>query len=234
MKILNLCKSFDDKLIINQLSMDFEPYEIAVILGPSGCGKTTLLNIIAGLVSKDNGEIQGFEDKQLSYVFQEPRLLLNKTVYENIAFVLKGTMSQRDMKDRIMTYLELTGLETYKDYYPSKLSGGLRQRVSLVRAFTYDSDVILLDEPFQSLDLEVKLNLIKSFKKLWQYDKKTVIFVTHDIKASALLGDSVFILEDQPTFIKKKINNYIDIDEREPYNDKVLEFEKEIASILLK
>ena len=116
---------------------------------------------------------------------------------------------------------------------PNELSGGMKQRVSLVRAFVYPSDIILMDEPFQALDLSLKLNLISFFKSLWEKHRKTIIFVTHDITSSVLLGDKICILSNKPTKVKKIFDNTIYYNNREAFSDEVLKLEKEIANILL-
>lgn len=233
MELRDITKSYNNNIILKNINVEFQEGKVLSILGPSGCGKTTLLNVIAGLVKQDSGKLVNLKNKKISYVFQEPRLLNNMTVYENIRFVLLNEKGYEKKEEEIEEYLEETGLLEYKDYYPNELSGGMKQRVSLVRAFIYSSDVILMDEPFQSLDLQLKLSLITYFKKLWEKDRRSIIFVTHDITTSILLGDEICILSNKPTTIKKTIINKIPYNDRIAFSDDILKGEKEIADILL-
>jgi len=206
LKIKNLHKSFHDINLFNDFNIELKENTISCILGPSGCGKTTLLNIIGKTIQPDSGNFTGFENKKLSYIFQEPRLLPWKTVRENIAFVLNEKKKSSQENSIIDKYLELVELDKFKNYYPSKLSGGMKQRVSIARAFAYSSDIILMDEPLKALDLKLKLNLIKAFQRIWQFDKRTVIFVTHDIDEALLLGNDIYLFSKSPVDIKEKFN----------------------------
>lgn len=205
--IKNLHKSFGKLTVLKDFNMEVEDNKIIAILGPSGCGKTTLLNILSGMTEADEGEISGFQQKTISYLFQEPRLLKWKTVEENIDFVLKDKLSSSQRQEKIKKYLEMVSLWKYKDYYPNNLSGGMKQRVSIARAFAYPSDIFLMDEPFKSLDFELKMNLIYDFISLWQLDRRTVFFVTHDIHSALMLGDEIYLLSQKPTNIKEQIVN---------------------------
>lgn len=205
--IKNLHKSFGKLTVLKDFNMEVEDNKIIAILGPSGCGKTTLLNILSGMTEADEGEIFGFQQKTISYLFQEPRLLKWKTVEENIDFVLKNKLPSSQREEKIKKYLEMVSLWKYKDYYPNNLSGGMKQRVSIARAFAYPSDILLMDEPFKSLDFELKMNLIYDFISLWQLDRRTVFFVTHDIHSALMLGDEIYLLSQKPTNIKEQIVN---------------------------
>lgn len=191
----DISKKYGDLNVLDCINMKIKCNDITTIMGPSGCGKTTLLRIVAGLVEQDDGELINFNNKKISYLFQEPRLLPWKTVYDNIDYVLHH-ISSSDRQPIIKEYLELVGLWKFRDYYPKELSGGMKQRVSMARAFAYQSDILLMDEPFKSLDYDMKINLINSFKTLWQNNKPTVIFVTHDDDAKNILGGKVYYLND--------------------------------------
>ncbi|MEA2105985.1 MAG: ABC transporter ATP-binding protein [Bacteroidota bacterium] len=204
LQIEKLYKSFDDIILFKDFDIDFREHTISCILGPSGCGKTTLLNMISNTTPPDLGNFMGFNDKIISYIFQEPRLLPWKTVLENISFVLDDSLSNKEKHSIALKYSQLVELEKFNNYYPSKLSGGMKQRVAIARAFSYPSDIILMDEPLKALDLRLKMNLIKSFRRLWQMDKRTVIFVTHDIDEVLLLGNDIYVFSKAPVEIKKK------------------------------
>lgn len=175
---------------------------IVAFLGPSGCGKTTLLSIIAGLKPQNAGEILGMENKTISYLFQEPRLLDWLTVAGNLGFVLKDRLAGEELVKRIDYYLEHMEMLAYRNTYPRRLSGGQRQRVAMARALAYPSRLLLMDEPFKSLDLGLKLELINRFLLLWTSEPRTVLLVTHDPKEALLLADEVYVLSEKPAMIK--------------------------------
>ncbi|MCY6484168.1 ABC transporter ATP-binding protein [Clostridium aestuarii] len=192
-KLINVCKSFEGQKIFDNLNIEFMKNKISIILGPSGCGKTTLLNIISGIEKADTGKII-FSDNNISYIFQEDRLIPWLTAYENIAFVLKSYMEKKEMDDIINKYLVMVKLKEHKDKLPAKLSGGMKRRVALARAFAHKNRLLLMDEPFKGLDFELKKSIIEEFLQIWSEDKRTVIIVTHDIEEAKLLGDKIYYL----------------------------------------
>ncbi|WP_353094137.1 ABC transporter ATP-binding protein [Tissierella praeacuta] len=204
-QIKNINKNYNDLKVLNDINIDFQENKTTCVLGPSGCGKTTLLNIIAGIINKDSGEIIGFKDKDISFVFQEDRLIEWKNVKDNINFVLKGKISKYKIETTIDKYLKLVDLEKYKYYYPKELSGGMRQKISILRAFAYPSKLLIMDEPFKSLDINSKQVLIGFFRELRIMENKTCIIVTHDIEETLTLGDSIIILTEKPAKVKKVI-----------------------------
>lgn len=226
--IIDIHKQFNNEKVLDGINIDIHSNKIVSIIGPSGCGKTTLLNIIAGIVKPDEGDIDGLSNKNISYLFQDLRLLEWKSVYDNLAFVLNGKVDKSEINSIIENYLNQVELLQYKDYMPSELSGGMRQRVSLARAFAYPSQVLVMDEPFKSLDLELRINVINNFKKMWLKDKRTVIFVTHDIKSAVMLGDYIYLLTKKPTKVKKVYKNDINFNERNYSNEKVSLLETKI------
>ncbi|SHH60887.1 ABC transporter ATP-binding protein [Clostridium grantii] len=234
MKIVDLHKKYNDLYVLKNLNMEISEQKICAIMGPSGCGKTTLLNIIASIIEKDQGKLIEIEDKKKSYLFQEPRLIPWKTVYENIGFVLKGNYNKIKANEIIHETLKDMELEEFKYFYPDKLSGGMRQRVALARAFSYPCDILLMDEPFKSLDLELRYNLMLRFMKMWKKQKPTVIFVTHDIQAAVMLSDYIYILSNKPTKVCEIIENNIPIKERYFYNKEFLQLEKTLYNKLIK
>lgn len=199
----NIYKSFGSLRIFDDFSINFKKNIINCILGPSGCGKTTLLNIIAGLILPDAGKISGIDRGKISCVFQEPRLLPWRTARKNIEFTLRDKLPQKEVTELTDKYIKLVKLDGYEDYYPVQLSGGMNQRVSLARAFSFPSEIILMDEPFKGLDYKLKQSLQSSFLELWQSDKRTVIYVTHDVDEAIELGENIFLFSKHPVKILK-------------------------------
>ncbi len=206
-QVKNINKYYNDLKVLEDISIDFEENKTTCILGPSGCGKTTLLNIIAEILSKDSGEIIGFQGEDISFVFQEDRLMEWENVKENIRFVLKGKMDKKQSETIIDKYLKLVNLEQYKYYHPKNLSGGMRQKINILRAFAYPSKLLIMDEPFKSLDINSKQIVIEFFKKLRILEGRTCILVTHDIEEALTLGDKIVILTEKPSKVKKIIEN---------------------------
>ena len=202
-ELKNICKSFGSLKVFDDFNINFNKNIINCILGPSGCGKTTLLNIIAGLMLPDSGEISGINLDKISCVFQEPRLLPWKTARKNIEFTLRDKYTQNEVMEVVDKYIKLVQLDGYGDYYPGQLSGGMNQRVSLARAFSFPSEIILMDEPFKGLDYKLKQSLQNSFLELWQSDKRTVIYVTHDVDEAIELGENIFLFSKSPVKIVK-------------------------------
>lgn len=193
-EIINLSKKYDKLSVFENFNLEIEESEITCILGRSGCGKSTLLNIIAGLIPFDSGEIRGVDYNKISYIFQEPRLLPWLTALENVKLVLLSIEAPDKAEKIAANYLEMVGLKDYSNFYPSQLSGGMRQRVAIARAFAYPSELLLMDEPFKGLDIELKESLISSFLDIWAKQKKTVVFVTHEIEDAEKIGHKLINL----------------------------------------
>lgn len=203
MKNINL--SFGNLTIFKDFNIEFIENEINCILGPSGCGKTSLLNIISGLLQPDHPGKNDFLEKRSSYVFQDMRLLPWLKVDENIAFVLKDKLPPEEIKNILDEYLDMVRLKEFRNYYPGQLSGGMKQRVSLARAFSYPADVILMDEPFAGLDMKLKKGLIDAFHTLWNHRKVTVIWISHDIDEAVQPGRNTIVFSNPPVRILKTI-----------------------------
>ena len=175
-QIENLTKQYDTQLVLNEFSLLVRDGEKVAIMGESGRGKTTLLRIIACLETYDAGQISGFDKKDVAYVFQEPRLFDSLSVIKNLIVV--SQQPSRVAEKKAMELLTLVGLEKDKAKYPSELSGGMKQRLALARAFMVDRPILLLDEPFSALDQETRNDMIEFVKA--RTKNKTVILVTHD------------------------------------------------------
>ena len=209
-ELRQLRASYDGVPVIDGISLDLASESITVLLGPSGCGKTTLLNLIAGLKELDSGERIGFKDCRFSYAFQESRLLPWLDCRENAAFALSGAFAQdsgpahirararTEALARVDRFLAAAGLSEAALLRPGELSGGMRQRLSLVRAFAYPSDILLLDEAFQAVDIRMKLELMDVFLDLWREERRTVVCVTHDVEEAAYLADRAVVLSPRP------------------------------------
>jgi len=232
LEIEGLYKRYGEVEIFRDFSISLAEGMITCILGPSGCGKTTFLNILGNIISPDSGIIKGIDGKVVSYIFQEPRLLPWKSVRGNIEFVLDRNMPPNERKNITDRFISLVGLEEFADYYPSKLSGGMRQRVSIARAFAYPSDIILMDEPLKGLDIKLKLNLIQTFSKIWQEYRRTVIFVTHDVDEALLLGSEIIVFSRAPVEIVTRHIVEIPFTGRSLDSDYLKNLEKELLSAL--
>lgn len=178
-------KRYGDLTVYNGFDFDISEGQITCILGESGSGKTTLLNMLAGLTDYE-GDIT---KKSCSYIFQQPRLLPNLTVRGNLALVCKD-------KAAVSSMISAVQLTEKADSYPVTLSGGQAQRAAIARAFLYPSDVILMDEPFASLDLGLKLKMAALFLDLWRKNKRTAVFVTHDVDEALMLSHRIAVLKD--------------------------------------
>jgi NitT/TauT family transport system ATP-binding protein len=211
LRIKNLTKTFRANGTatdaISNISLDFVANEFTVIVGPSGCGKTTLLRLIAGLDDATSGAvIYGAcrpDKPKCNMVFQQQAVFPWMTVWENIAFGLrrrgiKGT----ELKDTVERFLKITGLAGFARYYPYQLSGGMKQRVGVARAFANDPEILLMDEPFASLDEQNKTLLQDELLRIWEQTKKTVVFITHSIDEAISLADRVVVMTNRPGKIK--------------------------------
>jgi len=200
--------------IIDRLSFAAREGCVTVLIGPSGCGKSTLLNSIVGLERLDRGELEFLYDGQarprplIAYVFQSPRLLPWKTIGENIGLALKGAgVARAQWESRVHRYLELVGLEEYMKQFPLYLSGGQRQRVGLARALAIESDLVLMDEPFASVDELTARQLRQTTRRLCEQLHRTVLFVTHNLPEAAYMSDFVVTLTRRPARLDAYVPN---------------------------
>ena len=183
------------------------------IIGPSGCGKSTLFNIIAGLIKPTSGQVllDGKniigENGHVGYMLQKDLLLPWRTILENVVLGLevKGG-NPKDNIEKALPLINKYGLKGFENHYPNELSGGMRQRAALLRTVLYDSEIILLDEPFGALDAQTRMLMQNWLLQIWTDLKKTVLFVTHDIDEAIYLSDDIYVLSPRPGRLKKKIS----------------------------
>lgn len=193
----------DDTLeVLENISFCLAQDEFLCILGPSGSGKSTLLRLIAGLIQPDSGSI-GFSETgshpQVSLVFQQANLMPWRTVMQNILLPLElKNMDQKESKSKAEELIQMVGLDGFENSWPSELSGGMAQRVAIARAFIANPDLLLLDEPFGSLDALTREHMGAELLKIWQDQRRAVVMVTHSISESLLLSDRVIVLSPRP------------------------------------
>ena len=214
MEINGISKTFySDKgyfTAIKDVSFDVNDGEFLVILGPGRCGKTVLLNIIAGLEQQTEGKVvyNGREWKgvnpEISMVFQKLALMPFKTVMENVELGLKVRgMSKGQRREIAQHYIELVGLKGFEKSYPTQLSGGMKQRVGIARAYAADPKLLIMDEPFGQLDAQTRYQMQEEILRIWEKEKRTVIFVTNNIEEACYLGDRIILLSDCPATVKE-------------------------------
>jgi NitT/TauT family transport system ATP-binding protein len=206
-RIRDLRKSFGQLTAIDGVSVEIAHGEFFMIVGPSGCGKTTLLRILAGLDSVSSGTIEietpNSQRPINSMIFQGDSIFPWMTVWDNAAYGLKmRRVPSSAIKDVVGHYLARTGLTRFAKYYPHQLSGGMRQRVSIARAFANDPEILLMDEPFSALDAQNKLLLQEELLRIWEEHKKTVVFITHSVDEAVFLGDRIMVMTAQPGRVK--------------------------------
>ncbi len=198
---------------LKDISFSIEEGEFVSIVGPSGCGKSTLLNIIAGLIPQSSGDIyiDGEKQKSISpkigYMFQKDHLFNWLTVLDNITLGLKIQHKlNSERKETIEKLLKDYGLLDFKDHHPDELSGGMRQKVALIRTLALNPEVLLLDEPFSALDYQTRLNISDEIYNIIKKEGKTAIMVTHDISEAVAMSDRILVLSKRPAKIKKRCN----------------------------
>ena len=216
---------------IENFNLKIPKGEFCSIVGPSGCGKTTLLNLICGLDKSLEGEInfgknKNLENINIAYMFQTPRLLPWLSVVQNVEVVLNKNKINSNSEE----ILSLMGLKKFLDYYPNKLSGGMQRRVALARSFASEPELLIMDEPFTSLDEPVANLLRKMLVEIWTKRPTTIIFVTHDIKEAIFLSDRIVFLSKSPAKVLKDLK----INSLRPRNIENKDIDKIKNDILLK
>lgn len=212
--VRNLTKSFGDLLVLNDISFDVKKGEFLCIVGPTGCGKTTFLNSLTKLYDIDsgsitiNGEPIDLKKHDIAYIFQEYSTMSWLTVEENIQYGLKiKKYDKEEMQRRVENVMQIVGLTKYRNFYPRQLSASMLQRVVIARAFAVEPELLLMDEPYGQLDLQLKYHLEDELINLWNKTNTTVIFITHNIEEAVYLSNRILVLTNKPTKIKESIEN---------------------------
>lgn len=212
-KINQVSKIYAETHALSEINLEVYENEFLCFLGPSGCGKSTLLEIIAGLQKQTEGEVL-FEDrlhlkpsKEIGFVFQDASLFPWKTIIDNIAFGLEiSGVSKKERFEIARHYLELVGLEGFEKKYPHQLSGGMRQRAGIARALANKPKVLLMDEPFSAVDHLTRLQLQEDVLEIFNKQKTTIVFVTHDVSEAVYLADRIVLFTPRPGKIKHIYN----------------------------
>ncbi|MCX6175365.1 MAG: ABC transporter ATP-binding protein [Ignavibacteriales bacterium] len=215
-KTFNKINSIEPITALSNFSLQVHENEFICILGPSGCGKTTLINLIAGLLEPTDGSIKINDNKingpssDRTVIFQDYQLFHWKTVWQNIEIGLKAKKLDKHKRTEIIKYyFDLVDLEGFENHYPHELSGGMRQRAAIARAFAVDPKIILMDEPFGQLDIDTRKSLEEKLIKIWERKKKTIIMVTHNIGEAIFLADRIALLSHRPGFVKEIIDIHL-------------------------
>lgn len=207
LKINNLSKIYhtpnEEIEAINDFSLELKEGEFVAIVGPSGCGKSTILSILAGLISKSSGDISFSKNINIGYMLQQDSLFEWRTILNNclLGLEIQNKLTQ-DNKNRVLRLLETYGLKEFINSYPSSLSGGMRQRVALIRTLATNPDILLLDEPFSALDYQARLAVSNDVYNIIKNEKKSAIMVTHDIAEAISMADRIIVLSKRPSIIK--------------------------------
>ncbi|HKQ53719.1 MAG TPA: ABC transporter ATP-binding protein [Pyrinomonadaceae bacterium] len=225
----SISRSFGGVEVLRDFTLDINLGEFVAIVGPSGCGKTTLLNLLAGFDKPDKGRVQTMG--RVRMVYQQDGLFPWRTVAENIGMGLRHVKDEAARTRELEEMLSLIGLEGFEDSYPHQLSGGMRQRVELARALAGDTDTLLLDEPFSSLDYLKRLRLRRELARLLSERPRTVVLVTHDIEEAAQLADRVVVLSERPARIRCELRLEVERP-RDPTHPEVVEAVHKTLTVL--
>ena len=212
--------------VLDGISFQAAQGELVCLLGPNGCGKTTLLRIIGGLEAPTAGEVRfdgrpvvvGAADLHVGVVFQEDRLLPWMTLAANVALVLRAQgVEARARQETARRYLRFVGLQGFEDYYPNRVSGGMRQRAAIARALAIDPAVLLMDEPFGALDAQNRRIMQAEVRRIWAETARTIVFVTHSIEEAVAIGTTLIMLSARPARVRELIRNDREGDARDPH-----------------
>ena len=214
LSVRNLTKKFGDLLVLDDVSFDVKKHAFLCVVGPTGCGKTTFLNSVTKLYEPTAGEILlnekpvDLNKDNVSYIFQEPSSMEWLNVEENVGFGLdiKGIRGA-EKKKAVDEVLEMVGLLEFRKYYPNEISASMLQRVVIARAFATKPDLLLMDEPYGQLDIELRYRLEDELIRIWQQTDTTVIFITHNIEEAVYMSEDILVLTNKPAKIKARVPN---------------------------
>lgn len=215
-KVRDLTKKFGDLLVLDEVSFDVEEKEFMCVVGPTGCGKTTFLNSLTKLYTPTSGEILvndepvDMKKHNISYIFQENSTMPWLNVEENVSFGLNiKNVDNKTKREAVDEVLDIVGLNDFRRYYPHELSASMLQRVVIARAFATKPELLLMDEPYGQLDIELRFKLEDELIKLWKRTGTTILFITHNIEEAVYMSEKILVLTNKPTKIKKIIDNHL-------------------------
>ena len=236
-----VCKTFASKKnrleVLRDLSITVAENEFVVLLGPGQCGKTTLVNIIAGIEPATQGDVLYRDipitkpNPKLGVVYQTTAVFPWFTVLKNVDFGPRMKhMAKKERLEKAQYFIDLVGLQGFENTFPVKLSGGMRQRVGIARAYCNDPDVLLMDEPFGHLDAQTRYSMQEALEKIWRTERRAVLFITNNIEEAVYLADRIILLTNCPTNVKREIQ--VDLPRPRDYiSNEFLDIREEISNI---
>lgn len=237
-EVNHLTKSFGSLKVLDDISFQVNDGDFLCIVGPTGCGKTTFLNSLVKLYDIDNGEIliNGEEvdlnKHSIAYIMQEYSTMSWLTVKENVQFGMKvRKFSKEKLNRKTEEVLKMVGLEKFADYYPEQLSASMLQRVSIARAFAVEPDLLLMDEPYGQLDLELRFRLEDELIRIWQETKTTIVFITHNIEEAVYMSQRIMVLTNKPTKVKEDFVNPFPLP-RNVTEEKFIEMRNKVTNLI--
>jgi len=237
-KVVDICKSFGDLLVLDQLNFDIYEGEFLCVVGPTGCGKTTFCNVVSRLLAETSGSITMNGEKveprkhNISFVFQEPSCLPWRTVWDDvkIGLEIKG-VPPGEIQRKVAAIIGIVGLTGFERFYPHQISAGMKQRVAIAQAFVTDPDLLLMDEPFGQLDTNTRFQIEKNLIEVWEKMKRTVIFVTHNLEEAVYLAERILVMTQKPTHLKEEVR--VDLPRPRNYADpKFVEIRRHLTELV--
>lgn len=229
----NVSKSFEDKEILKDISIEVNQGEIVAILGPSGSGKSTIFNILTDIINADKGTVEVNGD--ISYMYQKDMMVPWKKVIDNVGIplVFKGK-SKKEAREDVSKYIKEFGLDGFEYNYPSQLSGGMKQRANFLKSYLTSNDIMLLDEPFGALDSMTRRKMQQWLMDLIAKMKSTILFITHDIDEAIYLADKIYVISQKPAVIKGEVR--VDLQksdyEKLVISEEFIKIKKQLNSII--